>query len=124
MKTVSPVVIVDNCEEALKFYQEVLGGEVKNLNKNEEGKTNFANLQLDNSLIIITEGGKHSVTYGGNHRINLQIDNEEEIRKVYEAFKEDGNVDSELQRTFFGALAAAVTDKFGVNWNLVYFFAN
>lgn len=124
MKSVTPLVLVDNCGEALKFYQEVLGGEVKILNKNE-GKVTFAHFQLDNSLIQIADSATagYPVAHGGNYRIYLQFDNEEEISKVYEAFKTDGKVDSELQKTFFGALLAVLTDKFGVNWNLVYSFA-
>lgn len=123
MKSVSPFVIVDNCEDALKFYQEVLGGEVKILNKNDD-KATFAHFLLDNSTIQIADSAVagYPVTHGGNHRIYLQFDNEEEVRKVYETLKVDGKVDSELQKTFFGALLAVLTDKFGVNWNLAYFF--
>jgi PhnB protein len=121
MKTVCPLVIVDNCEDALKFYQEALGGEVKILNKND-GKATFANFVLDDSIIQIADSAavSYPVAPGGNHRIYLQFDNEEEIRKAYETFKVDGKVDSELQKAFFGALLAVLTDKFGVNWNLVY----
>jgi PhnB protein len=124
MKTVNPLVIVDNCEDALKFYQEVLGGEVKILNK-KDNKATFAHFQFDNSTIQIADSAAagYPVARGGNHRIYMQFDNEEEIKKVYEAFKVDGKVDSELQKAFFGALLAVLTDKFGVNWNLVYFFA-
>lgn len=122
MKTVSPLVIVDNCEDALKFYQEVLGGEIKVLNK-QEGKAAFAQLLLDDSLIQISDSAGKPVAHGGNNRIYLQFDNEEEIRKVYGTFKADGEVDFELQQTFFAALVAALTDKFGVNWNLAYFLA-
>ncbi|MBB3130344.1 PhnB protein [Paenibacillus rhizosphaerae] len=124
MKSVSPLVIVDNCDEALKFYQEVLDGEVKILNKNED-KATFAHFQLDHSLIQFADSATagYPVARGGNHRIYLQFDHEEEIKKVYEAFQTDGKVDSELQKTFFGAFLAVLTDKFGVNWNLVYSFA-
>ncbi|MGW8824749.1 VOC family protein [Paenibacillus lautus] len=122
MKTVNPLVIVDNCEDALKFYREVFDGEVKVLNK-KDGKATFAHFLLDNSIIQISDSAVvgYPVTHGGNHRIYLQFDNEEEIKTVYEAFKTGGKVDSELQKTFFGALLAVLTDKFGVNWNLVYF---
>jgi PhnB protein len=84
----------------------------------------FCRIQF-NSIIQIADSAAvgYPAPHGGNHRIYLQFDNEEEIKKVYEAFKTGGKVDSELQKTFFGALLAVLTNKFGVNWNIVYFFA-
>jgi PhnB protein len=117
---VSPLVIVDNCEETLKFYQDVFGGEIKILNKQED-KVTFAHFLIDNSVIQIADAQGKPIVRGGNNRIYLEFDSEEDIRKAYDIFKADGIVDSELQQAFFGALVTALTDKYGVNWNFVYF---
>ena len=44
----------------------------------------------------------------------------EEIRRLFAALKTGGEVDMELQETFYSALTGAVTDQFGVGWQLVH----
>lgn len=117
----SPLVIVDNCEEALKFYQGVFGGEINILNQ-QEGRPTFAHLKIDQSVLQIADAQGKPIVRGGNNRIYLQFDSEDEIKKAYEIFKVDSAVEAELQQTFFGAIVTALTDKYGVNWNFVYFF--
>lgn len=117
---ISPLIVVDNCEEVLKFYQEVFGGEIRILNQ-REGKVTFAHFMIDKSVIQIADAEGKPIVRGGNNRIYLEFDSEDEIRKAYDIFKAEGIVDAELQQTFFGALVTALTDKYGVNWNFVYF---
>jgi len=53
-----------------------------------------------------------------NVKITIEFDTEDEIRKVYDSLKKDGQAILELQKTFWGALHANVTDKYGIGWIL------
>jgi len=48
----------------------------------------------------------------------IECDSEEEIKMVYNNFSKEGTVRFPLQKTFWGALHAVITDKFGVTWGL------
>jgi PhnB protein len=50
----------------------------------------------------------------------LDLENEEEINKIYNALSKNGTVQYELQKTFWGAFHAVITDCYGVTWGLNY----
>ena len=123
MKIAGPLVVVDHCEKAAKFYRDLLGGEIKILNE-QAGKVTAARLQFESTFIQFGDSMGKPVAKGENNRIYLQFDSEEEIRKVYDELKIDGTVNFELQKSPFAALYAVLTDKNSINWNLVCFTAN
>lgn len=120
MKNASPFVIVDNVQESVEYYQGILGGEIKILNKHE-GRVMHAELHLGNGLVHFSDPfGK--IPKGENVKIILQCESEEEIRKVFDGLKADGQVAVELQDTFFGALHGQVIDgKNRITWVLNFF---
>ncbi|RDU35949.1 hypothetical protein DRW41_15250 [Neobacillus piezotolerans] len=121
MKSASPYVLVDNCQEAIEFYQGILGGEVKVLNEHA-GNLLHAELHFGNgSYIHFAFKFKQEPVPGDMVKIILTCDSEEEIKNVYNALSEGGKVTVELQDTFFGAIHGQVTDKNGVNWAMNYF---
>lgn len=122
MKIASPYIIMENCREAVVFYQNILGGEIKILNE-QDGKVTSARLMLGNTFIQFGDTMGRPVAKGENVRIYLQFEDEDEIRKAYNALKVEGKVEFELKPAFFGALLAALTDKNGVTWNMTCFTA-
>ncbi|ATH94391.1 glyoxalase [Bacillus glycinifermentans] len=127
MKSANPYLFIDGCKEAIAFYQDALGGEVQNVQladgiesfKGHEGKYLHAELHLGDSVIHFSDVfGK--VTKGDHVSVTLECESEEEIRRAYEALKSGGQASLELQKTFWGALHANVTDKYGVKWLLNY----
>lgn len=111
----------------LNYYQEVLGGEIKNVQladdvemfKGHEGKCLHAELHLGNSIIHFSDPFGR-VEKGDHVKITIEFDSEEEIRKVYQSLVADGQAILELQDTFWGALHANVIDKYGIGWLLNY----
>lgn len=120
MKSASPFVIVDNCKEAIEYYQNIFGGEVKILNEHA-GKLMHAELHLGSSLIHFADSMGKVFSKGENVKIILQFEYEDEIKKAYQALSSEGQVVVELQETFFGALHADLTDKNNIEWVLNYF---
>ena len=56
----------------------------------------------------------------GNVTLMLHMDSLDEIERIYEALSEKGQVCMKLQKTFWGAWHAIVTDHFGAPWALNY----
>ena len=50
----------------------------------------------------------------------LDLESEEEINRIYKTLSENGSVKFELQKTFWGAYHAVVTDCYGNTWGLNY----
>lgn len=128
MKRIVPEIYVENCKEALEYYKEILGGEIKNVQmadgkemfKGFEGKIIHSELHINNDCIMyfvdIFEG-KKEVEH--NHLL-LELESEEEINKIFEALSKNGYVKFALQKTFWGAFHAVVTDCYGNTWGLNY----
>lgn len=126
MKSIIPHLTIENCQEAITFYQQIFGGEIKNVQladgidmfKGHEGKYIHSELHINENCIIYLNDVFNSNVTQGNH-IQLSLDLEkEEIKTLYDALATEGKVRMELQDTFWNARYAIVTDKFGVTWEL------
>ncbi|MBU5484424.1 glyoxalase/bleomycin resistance/extradiol dioxygenase family protein [Clostridium sp. MSJ-11] len=128
MKRIIPEIFIENCKDALEFYKEVFGGEIKNVQladgkpmfKGLEGKIIHSELHINDDCIMYLVD-----ILGDNHKrqngsLVLELENEEEINRLYSALSKNGSVQFELQKTFWGAYHAVVTDLYGNTWGLNY----
>jgi PhnB protein len=119
MKSASPYVFIDNCQNVMEYYQSIFGGDITNIQNKDDGRCLHAELHLGDSIIHFSDTfGK--ILEGDNVRITLECESEEEIRKVYDAVINEGKITAPLQDTFWGAIHANVVDKFGIGWLLNY----
>jgi len=126
MKRIIPEVYVENCKEALEYYKEVFGGEVKNVQladgkemfKGLEGKIIHSELHINKDCILYFVDILHGKKEAGDTHLLLELDSEEEINKIYSALSKKGIVKFELQKTFWGAYHAVVTDCYDNTWGL------
>lgn len=124
MISTSPYVIIEKVQESVEYYQSVFGGEIKILNEHQ-GKWLHAELHLGQSLIHFSDDyGKGAKTE--NVSIIMGLETEEQLRGIYDQLVADGGqVQVELQKTFFGAIHGQVSDsKNGITWVFNYFVAN
>jgi PhnB protein len=129
MKQIIPHITVENCKEALAFYQGIFGGEIKNAQladghemfKGHEGKYIHSELHINDQCVIylVDIFGKNPIV-GNNIQLALDIENEPEINRLYEELSKDGQVRMELQDTMWGARYGVVKDRYGVIWELNY----
>lgn len=54
----------------------------------------------------------------GNIAIMLEFDDADTAKAAFDALKEGGEVDMELQETFWSKCFGSLTDKFGIAWNI------
>lgn len=128
MKKVIPDFSIQNCQEALNYYQEVFGGEIKNLQmtddkemfKVHEGKVLHAELHINSECVLYFNDVFEPKTIGNNINTILALESLDEINDIYNKLKEKGKVTFELQKTFWGSYHAVVIDYNGFIWSLDY----
>lgn len=122
-----------NCEEAVNFYQKVLGGESQIMRYGDAPPNPafpvsdeikhlvlHAELRKDGHVIRFSDTTPHSsFSTGNNISFALEFDTKEETKAIFEALSAGGKVGMELQETFFSPLYGNFTDKFGVMWQFV-----
>jgi PhnB protein len=133
MRMVIPyVVFIGNCKDALEFYEIVFKSKVKMaLPYGEyvpEGIiTPPENL---NELILHAEmeicgtnfwfaDDVQSVTKGNMIRLTTIVPTAKEAKRIFEMLSNGGRVTLQPVEVFYSTFHAALTDKFGVDWNIV-----
>lgn len=129
MKKLIPHIRIENCKEELNYYQKVFGGVIKNTQladgiemfKGQEGKYIHAELHIsDQCTIFFADTLNSKFVNGNNILLGPELESEEEITRIYNKLAEDGEIQMELQDTFWGAKHAIVKDHNGVSWELNY----
>ncbi len=116
-----------NCEEAMNFYKDAMGGSIANMVRygeapmptKEEWKNRVMHgvLSLDTTSIFFSDSSEHGdVSFGNNFAVSLSFKSDAEITDAFNALSAGGNVTMPLQDTFWNAKFGMCTDKFGVNW--------
>jgi len=112
--------------EAMKFYQSVLGGELKMQTFAESGmptspedkdKIIHADLKNDALSFMASDGNaEHPVHMGDNIHMSIVGSDEALLTKYFNALAEGGKVNMPLAKQFWGDIYGQLTDKFGVHW--------
>ncbi|MEX0719545.1 MAG: VOC family protein [Balneolaceae bacterium] len=130
MKTLNPYLFFQgNCEEALTFYKECMGGEIILLQRfgdtempvpdDHKNKIMHAELKTENIHILFSDGAPHkTITEGDNVQLSINLTSTEEQDKLFKALADGGKVTMPLEDTFWGARYGMLQDKFGIRWML------
>lgn len=129
MKKLVPHIRIENCKEEVEYYQNIFDGEIKNTQladgiemfKGHEGKYIHAELHInEHCAIYFADVFGDQLVNGNTILLGPDLDSEEEINQIYHSLAEDGDIQMELQDTFWGAKHAIVKDKNGISWELNY----
>lgn len=127
----SPYLYFDgNAEEVMKFYADVIGGEIIQIKRYEElqnmdvpehykDKVLHGQLKFGNNLIYFSDtfpGQK--VNTGSQISLCIEFESEAKIDQVYEQLSQKSQIIIPLQKTFWGAKYAKLTDQYGITWEL------
>jgi PhnB protein len=127
MQLITYVNFAGNCEEALNFYKEVLGGEVLQIShmgegqmevpEHVKGKVMHARLKIGENVLYMSDTfDPASVTQGNNISLSLQPDTIAQTEDLFAKLSTGGIVKMPLQDTFWGARFGMFVDKFGIHW--------
>jgi PhnB protein len=126
--SLNPYLMFDgNAREAMEFYHDVLGGDLKVQTFSEvpdmpappgyERKVMHAQLDADGVVIMASDPPPGSaVTFGDNVNLSLVGNDNEKLTRVFNDLSAGGKVTMPLGRQFWGDTFGSFTDRFGVNW--------
>ena len=116
-----------NAEEAITFYKEVFGGELTVTRRGEvdpsapeDMKNQVINASLVSDGLTIRASDRTDTSLDVQTRVELSIVGTEDgqLRKIFEDLSVGGTVRSPLEKMFWGDVFGALTDKFGIGWQV------
>lgn len=121
-----------NCKEALLFYQNIFQSEIKaeylygeyipdGVESPPEDLCNWilhAEMQIYGSNFWFADVTE-AVKLGDAVKLTASVPNSEVAQTYFDRLKEDGRITLPPTETFYNTFHAAVTDKYGVCWNIV-----
>lgn len=127
MAQLGPYLTFDgNCAEAMNFYKEVFGGELRMqkfgdapMDSPADSKDRIMHAHLGNGAFNLLDSDGmpgQAPIQGNNVTLNVGSETKEEQEKYFNKLAEGGKVTMPLQDTFWGANFGMLTDKFGMHW--------
>jgi len=116
------------CEEAFKFYEQCLGGQIVAMMRHEGSpmeehvpaewaqKIMHACMMVDGEVLAGSDcpPGYYSEPKGSS--VTLALSDPAAADRIFHAFAEGGTVQMPIQETFWAARFGMVTDRFGTPW--------
>jgi PhnB protein len=117
----------DNARQALEFYKDVFGGDLRVNTFGEYGDPNqpgadgvmHGQLETDSGFTLMaadTPPGMDVSSGAGNITISLSGDDEQQLRGYWDKLSKGGTVTMPFEKQMWGDLFGMCTDKFGVPW--------
>jgi len=121
-----------NCDEAISFYKEALGAEVKEIAYFKDAPKdasmdalafppNFVMhslISIHGSPVSMTDGVETKPT-GDNFTFFLTADTADEVRVLYDKLLDGGKEIEPLAPVFWASMYGIVEDRFGINWQVM-----
>lgn len=116
------------CEEAFKFYQRCLGGNIQTMMTwGESPMADKVTSELHDKIIHATLIIGESTLGGGDappdqyetprgFSVTIQIKDPADAERIFHGLSENGTVTMPLQQTFWAARFGMLVDRFGIPW--------
>ena len=126
---VNPYLFYDgNCEEALKFYQKVLGARIEAMHRFGEGPPEMqsapehkdrimhARVTIDGEVLMASDGMPGHFNKPQGFAVSLQVEDPADAERRFNALADGGTVNMPFGKTFFSRGFGMCVDKFGQPW--------
>jgi PhnB protein len=117
-----------NCAaEAMEFYRGVFGGTLTVVRRGDvdssasgEEKELVINATLETGEFTLRASDRDDATKAPQARVALSLigTDEARLRKIYDDLSDGGGQDSPLEKVFWGDIFGALTDRYGINWQV------
>ena len=118
-----------NCMEAIEFYKKTVGAEVLQINCAKDAPPEVAaqmppnfvmhsEVKIFGTTVALTDGCEEPPS-AMNFTYTVILDTVEEVTDVFNRLAEGGKINEPLGQQFWAKLSGMVTDRFGVNWNVL-----
>ncbi|MEH6679955.1 MAG: VOC family protein [Sediminicola sp.] len=116
-----------DCQEALNFYANCLGGDIVNKQTYQDSKKDIPDSYRDKLQHAELKGsGIHIMAYdaapdtslNNGNQIHMSVDlrDPDETKVVFDTLSEGGQVNNPLKKQEWDALYGRCTDKYGIHW--------
>lgn len=114
-----------NCREAMQFYQNVFGGELRIQTYGEVDnscpdamKNRVMHARLIGGDILLMASDNPSDESLGTGKIQLALggDNEEKLRRIFDGLSAGGNICHPLEKQMWGDVYGDLADKYDIHW--------
>jgi PhnB protein len=126
---VNPYLIYDgNCQEALKFYQKVLGARIEATHRYREGPPEMqvapehkdrimhARLTIDGEVLMASDAYPGNFQKPQGFSVSLQVEDPADAERRFKALADGGSINMPFGKTFFSKGFGMCVDKFGIPW--------
>jgi PhnB protein len=118
------------CEEALEFYQRVLGAKVNMLMHYKDSpdpsmvhgnadKVMHASLQIGSATVLASDGRCQGQPSFHGFALSLTVPDDAAAERLFGSLADGGQVQMPLAKTFFASSFGMVADRFGVSWMII-----
>ena len=122
------------CDEAVEFYRKSIGAEVEMLMRFKESpdepppgmmppnwgdKVMHASIKFGDTQVMASDGCETTSNFQG-FSLALSVASEADAARKFGALSDGGKVTMQLTKTFFAKSFGMLTDKFGINWMVIY----
>jgi len=117
-----------NCEEALKYYQKVLGAKIEAMHAYEGGpaempippdwkkKLMHARITIDGEVLMASDAAPGHFQQPQGYAVSLQVEDPADAERRFKALADGGTVTMPFGKTFFSKGFGMCVDKFGIPW--------
>jgi PhnB protein len=120
-----------NCEEALRFYEQHLGGRITMLMRRAEGgegpatwpgwenSIQYGCLEIGETLLMASDVPPDRFQPMRSVYLSLTVDNAGEAERVWALLSEGGQIFMPMEETFFATRFGQLRDRFGTSWMIM-----
>ena len=117
-----------NCEEALKYYQKVLGAKIEATHRYEGGpaempippdwknKIMHARVTIDGEVLMASDAAPGHFQQPQGYAVSLQVEDATDAERRFKGLADGGTVTMPFGKTFFSKGFGMCVDKFGIPW--------
>lgn len=135
MKAIPYLSFSGTCEEAVNFYQSVLGGTITSLKfkdmpsgdgvpLSEAMKDKIMHSALtfeDGNVLYFSDTWENAqIKLGDYATIHLVVDKEQDVYDFVEKLAEGGTITMPADKTFWNSVYGSLIDKYGISWGIEF----
>ena len=118
-----------NCEEAFRFYEKHLGGQITMMMNQSEapgapaeaGKAIIhARMNIADTVLIGNDVPPSAFKKMRGAYMYLSVDSAKEAERVHKLLAEGGEIFMPLEETFYASRFSMLRDRFGVSWTIIH----
>jgi PhnB protein len=121
-----------DCEAALNFYAQVLGGKVEFITRFEgtpaakdvpadyKGKILHATFRLGDTVLMASDAPPQHYEKPQGFSININAKSAADAERIFQSLADKGRIQMPLEQTFWAERFGMLVDRYGIPWMVNY----